>query len=50
MTGLGFSKLDLSIREIRLRTPLGELEIVAGELEDECAALFEALIRRAGGG
>jgi hypothetical protein len=42
--------MDLSIQEISHRTSLGEPEIVAGVLEDECDALFEALARRMGGG
>jgi len=50
LNGLGFPKLDLSIQEIAQRTSLGEPEIVAGVLEDECDALFEALARRMGGG
>ena len=48
--GLGFPKLDLSIQEIAQRTSLGEPEVTAGVLEDECDALFEALARRMGGG
>lgn len=50
LNGLGFPKMDLSIQEISHRTSLGEPEIVAGVLEDECDALFEALARRMGGG
>lgn len=50
LNGLGFPKLDLSIQEIAQRTSLGEPEVTAGVLEDECDALFEALARRMGGG
>ncbi len=50
LSGLGFPKLDLSIQEISRRTFLGEPEIVAGVLEDECDALFEALVWRMGTG
>ncbi len=50
LNGLGFPKLDLSIQEIAQRASLGEPEVVAGVLEDECDALFEALARRMGGG
>ncbi len=50
LNGLGFPKLDLSIQEISHRTSLGEPEVVAGVLKNECDALFEALVRRMGGG
>lgn len=49
LNGLGFPKLDLSIQEISRRASLGEPEVIAGVLKDECDALFEALVRRMGG-
>jgi tRNA(Arg) A34 adenosine deaminase TadA len=45
--GLGFPKLDVSTREIAHRTSLGD-PVVVRVLEDACADLLEALVRRIG--
>ncbi|MGH3148210.1 MAG: nucleoside deaminase [Rubrobacter sp.] len=50
LNGLGFPPLDLPIQEISRRTSLGAPEVVGGVLEDECDAMFEALVRRMGEG